>query len=52
MGTCGILLNGLVMYFGIMFENIHYMVVQVIAAMTMVLWSLSLSYFWVFRSNR
>ena len=48
----GTLLNGLIMYFGTMPEIVHYMVVQFIAVLAMVCWSMCLSYFWVFRSSR
>jgi len=48
----GLLLNGLIMYFGTLLGTVHYMVVQIFAGLAMVCWSLCLSYFWVFRSGR
>jgi putative flippase GtrA len=47
----GILINGLIMYFGTKQETVHYMIVQLVAGLSLVCWSLSLSYFWVFRSS-
>jgi putative flippase GtrA len=52
MCTGGLLLNGLIMYFGTTLEAVHYMVVQIFAGLAMLCWSLCLSYFWVFRSSR
>lgn len=47
----GILLNGLVMYFGLVAMSIHYMVMQVIAAVALASWSLCVSSLWVFKRN-
>lgn len=47
----GVILNGLVMYFGTTMMHIHYMLMQIISAFVLAAWSLSLSSLWVFRSN-
>jgi putative flippase GtrA len=52
MSACGLLINGLIMQFGTSLAITHYMVVQIIAGFAMVCWSICMSYFWVFRSNR
>lgn len=52
MGVGGILLNGMIMYFGTLQNTVHYIVVQFCSGLAMVCWSLCLSYFWVFRASR
>ena len=49
--TCfgGILINALVMHFGLTLLSVHYMVVQIFAAALMVCWSLAISALWVFK---
>lgn len=51
--TCAgaVLLNGLVMYFGPAVLTLHYMYVQLLASIVMVLWTFSVSSVWVFRSS-
>lgn len=45
----GLALNALVMELGVRSGELHYMVVQVIAAILVVIWSLTISSIWVFR---
>ena len=52
MGVGGILLNGMIMYFGTLQDTVHYVMVQFCAGLAMVFWSICLSYFWVFRASR
>ena len=49
MCTGGVVVNGLVMHFGMELASAHYMVVQLVAAVALVCWSLSLSTLWVFK---
>jgi putative flippase GtrA len=51
MSAGGILLNGLIMHFGVMLSAVHYMVVQFVAAAALVCWNFCVSYFWVFRKR-
>lgn len=46
-----VLINGLIMHFGTMFSTIHYLVIQLVAAVVLVCWSLSVSSLWVFRQR-
>lgn len=48
--TCagGVVLNGLVMHFGVLLLPVHYMVVQLLAAGVVICWSLVVSMLWVF----
>jgi putative flippase GtrA len=47
----GVILNGLVMYFGVALGLMHYMLVQVIAGVVLVFWSFTISSIWVFRAQ-
>lgn len=47
----GVLLNGLVMYFGVVIMSIHYMLVQLVAGFVLACWSLCIGSFWVFKRN-
>ena len=49
MVTGAILINGLIMHFGTMFSTAHYLVIQLVAALALICWSLSVSSLWVFR---
>lgn len=51
MCTGGVLLNGLVMHFGVLVLSIHYMLVQLFAGVVLVCWSLCLGSLWVFRKD-
>lgn len=44
-----VLINGLIVHYGTMFSSVHYLIVQLIAAFTLVCWSLSVSSLWVFK---
>ena len=44
-----VVINGLIMHFGTMLSSVHYLVIQLVAAITLVCWSLSVSALWVFR---
>lgn len=48
--TCvgGLVLNGLVMHIGVLLLSIHYLVIQLFAAVAVVCWSLCITIFWVF----
>jgi putative flippase GtrA len=52
--TClgGVALNGLVMHYGVRLLPLHYLVVQLIAAGTLVCWSFSVSTLWVFSRKK
>ena len=49
MGVSGIMINGLIMYWGITLDSAHYMLAQICSAIALLCWSLCLSYFWVFK---
>lgn len=44
-----VLINGLIVHFGTTYTTIHYLIIQFIAAVALVCWSLSVSSLWVFR---
>jgi putative flippase GtrA len=46
-----LLVNGLVMHLGTAASSLHYMFVQILAAVIVTTWSLSLSSLWVFRGS-
>jgi putative flippase GtrA len=46
-----VLINGLIVHFGTKFSDIHYLIVQLVASITLVCWSLSVSSLWVFRQR-
>ena len=46
-----VLINAIIMHFGTMFSNIHYLIIQLVASFTVVCWSLSVSSLWVFRQR-
>jgi putative flippase GtrA len=46
-----VLINGLIVHFGVMFSSVHYLVIQSVAAITLACWSLSVSSLWVFRQR-
>lgn len=45
----GLLLNALIMHFGVTWGALHYMIVQMFAAVMVILWSMCVSSIWVFR---
>lgn len=45
----GIVLNTLVMYVGVQFSSLHYMLLQVIAGGMVIIWNFVLSATWVYR---
>ena len=47
--TCGFLINGAVMYAGVQWLALHYLVTQALALVAVVLWNFILSNAWVFR---
>ncbi len=47
--TCGLLLNAAVMFMGEQWSSLHYLVVQALALVVVVLWNFVLSNTWVFR---
>lgn len=49
--TCagGVLINALVMHFGVSLLSVHYVVVQVFAQVLMICWSITISALWVFK---
>ncbi len=48
MCLCALIINGLVMHFGVKVLPVHYLVVQFLASVVLVLWSFIISFFWVF----
>ncbi|MDG2273569.1 MAG: GtrA family protein [Halioglobus sp.] len=46
-----VVLNGLIMHFGLILTSIHFMFLQLLAGGAMTLWSLGMSFFWVFQGN-
>ena len=44
----GLVINGLVMYFGVTVLSVHYLMVQLLASVMLVLWSFTISFLWVF----
>ena len=44
----GLVINGLVMHFGVQVLPVHYLVVQLLASVALVLWSFIVSFLWVF----
>jgi putative flippase GtrA len=51
--TCvgAVVLNGLIMHFGLELFTLHYLYVQLLAGVAMVLWTFSVSSVWVFRNS-
>ena len=49
MVSCGFLLNGAIMFCGGMIGSLHYLIVQAIALIAVVLWNFVVSNIWVFR---
>ena len=47
----GLVINGLVMYFGVTVLSVHYLMVQLLASVMLVLWSFTISFLWVFSSK-
>ena len=47
--SCGFLINGLVMYAGVQWSSLHYLLTQALALVAVVLWNFVLSNVWVFR---
>jgi putative flippase GtrA len=47
--SCGFLLNGAVMFAGVHWSALHYLLVQALALVTVVLWNFVVSNIWVFR---
>jgi putative flippase GtrA len=44
----GLVINGLVMYLGVTVLSVHYLMVQLLASVMLVLWSFTISFLWVF----
>jgi putative flippase GtrA len=49
MAIGAVLLNGLVMHFGLMIISAHYMLLQIVSGAVMLCWSLCISAIWVYR---
>ena len=49
MVSCGFLLNGSVMFAGEHWDSLHYLLVQALALVAVVLWNFVVSNTWVFR---
>ena len=49
MCTGAVVLSTLMMHFGVLLTGLHYLFVQAVAVIALVLWSLTLSALWVFR---
>lgn len=47
--TCGFLINATVMYAGVQWLTLHYLVTQALAMIAVVLWNFVLSNAWVFK---
>jgi putative flippase GtrA len=47
----GLVINGLVMYLGVTVLSVHYLMVQLLASVMLVLWSFTISFLWVFSSK-
>lgn len=47
-----VLINALVMHFGVKWSNTNYMVVQVVATLALTCWSFTVSSIWVFRTAK
>jgi putative flippase GtrA len=47
----GVILNGLVMYFGVSLGLMHYILVQVVAGVVLIFWSFTISSIWVFKAK-
>ena len=47
--ACGFLFNGIIMYSGVHWLGVHYFLVQVVAAVSVILWNILVSNLWVFR---
>lgn len=45
----GLLLNGLIMHFGQMLGDAHYMIVQLFSTFAVICWNLFLGIFWVYK---
>lgn len=46
-----VVINGLIVHFGTTLSDFHYLVIQLVASITLVCWSLSVSSLWVFRER-
>jgi putative flippase GtrA len=49
MVSCGFLINAVVMYVGVNYSDVNYMLVQVLAFLMVILWNFSVALLWVFR---
>lgn len=47
--SCGFLINALVMYAGVHWLALHYLLTQALALVTVVVWNYTMSSLWVFR---
>ena len=47
--SCGFLINALVMYAGVHWLVLHYLITQALALVTVVVWNYTMSSLWVFR---
>lgn len=49
MCTGAVILSTLIMHFGVLLTNLHYLVIQAASVVAIITWSLTLSALWVFR---
>lgn len=49
--SCGFLINAAVMYLGVNYSGVNYMLVQVVAFLLVISWNFSVALLWVFRSQ-
>ena len=47
--SCGFLINALVMYAGVHWLSLHYLLIQAVALVAVIVWNFVLSNVWVFR---
>jgi putative flippase GtrA len=52
MAAGAILVNALIMHFGVKMLSIHYLIVQFLANIAVVTWSFSVSSLWVFKGEK
>ena len=48
---CGLCINGLIMYYGVNYFQINYMLVQALAFVAVISWNLTVALLWVFRGS-
>jgi putative flippase GtrA len=51
MCAVGLLLNGLVMYFGQLIAGVHFMILQLFGGLALLVWNMAASYLWVYNNR-